>query len=176
MVHTGTANQGHYFSYIREPSSSSDSDNGGNWVRSSHVTSSPPAAGSPSTTSLSVSVDSSAESTIGDEAKEGGDGELEGAAMPTAFQSEVLSPDSDGGVPRAMEGVIVNGYVEEGEEDGWCEFNDTIVKEWRVNGGNNAKDKDKDKDLGGRMSGLEADCFGGQQNMQVGSELRRGGD
>lgn len=167
VVHTGTANQGHYFSYIREPGNSSNSDNGGRWVRSSPVTQGPPAAGSSSTTSLSVSVDGSAESTIGDEAKEGGDAGLEGAAMPPAEVS-CPDPDSDGGVPCAT-GIVIEG---EGEEDRWCEFNDTIVKEWRATGGNTARDKDKDH---GRMSGLEADCFGGQQNMQVSSDWRGGG-
>lgn len=109
----------------------------------------------------------STESTIGDEAKEGEDAGLEGAAMPPA---EVSCPDPDQGVPRVKECVIVDRCIEKGHEDSWCEFNDTIVKEWRANGGNSAKDNDKD--VGGRMSGLEVDCFGGQQNMQVSSDWR----
>ncbi|CAM9654625.1 unnamed protein product, partial [Ectocarpus fasciculatus] len=53
----------------------------------------------------------------------------------------------------------------------WCEFNDTMVKEWAVAGrraGSEAGEGGKEEGGGGggRIGGLSTDCFGGQQTMQ----------
>ena len=182
VVHTGTANQGHYFSYIRHPSIPDPGLDNQATHASSHGASAnpvdtdtpmppPPPAGSPSTTSLSLSVDGSAGSgsAAGDEAKEAGEG-LDGATTPSPISCPAPD-DPPGGVAQDVDDVVasevnVSADVEEAgdtDDDDWCEFNDTIVKEWRTHvTGDVSKDG-----VDGRMSGLEADCFGGQQNMQV---------
>lgn len=174
-MHTGTANQGHYFSYIRDPNLDAAPPSGGEDVvqpRSSPLPPPPPApAESPSTTSLSV--DDSGGSTAGDEMKDVGASPQEG---PEESVPGVLGLDER--VLGGVEGVAVPAAAavasggRGGEVKGtqtWCEFNDTVVKEWGVAGrrgvvvGEGARDEE-----GGTVGGLEVDCFGGQQTMQVG--------
>lgn len=207
MVHTGTANQGHYFSYIRDPKldkRESPPDVNGNPTRiidgcnvdqtipPPPVLASPPspdaesATTSPSTTSLSAD-DNSGHSGHSGSAE---DDEVNqatttttgiAAAISTATASEggttasppVMLPGFDDGKCVSGGNPSVQRTADEQKEDGhhWREFNDTVVKEWAVEGrrgGNEAGQADTDGGDGvGRAGGLSTDCFGGQQTMQV---------
>lgn len=200
MVHTGTANQGHYFSYIRDPkldARNSPPDAGENPCetndsckadqpvppplirKSSPSPDAESATTSPRTTSLST--DNSGHST-----SVGGDDVSQPATTTTgtaAAISAALAPESDMAVsplpvyPVGDDGNLVSGgtsgvrgAADDQREGGhhWCEFNDTVVKEWAVEGRRGGNEVTQaDADGGGRVGGLSTDCFGGQQTMQV---------
>lgn len=84
------------------------------------------------------------------------------------------------GVSMVGGGLQVRAAVSDGQGKGrgygdhkWCEFNDTVVKEWTVEGrrrrgtGKGEGEKDGAGGSGSRIGGLETDCFGGQQTMHV---------
>lgn len=219
VVHTGTANQGHYFSYIRDPnldagrSPSAINDGGegddGDGMAAGFSPAPPsPSAGSssisissPSTTSLSVDDNSGSSSAGGDERKEAA---AAGTAAAAAANAAGATAHDEGAVSvassplmRAAGGRELPGEAVEvavaatgeargaGGSDGqgkkekargsnkWCEFNDTVVKEWEVEGRRRGGEEPENGGSGGggsgggRLGGLEMDCFGGQQTMQV---------
>lgn len=204
VVHTGTANQGHYFSYIRDPNvqdegrprsdtfvSGTGKDGGNNSGRASLVRSSPssPAVqsstSSPSTTSLSVD-----DSSGGGGSSAGGNEAKEPAAASSLHEDGAVSSPLPPSVPEDGERVgpggvsVARGAVRAADSDGqgkgkrshrWCEFNDTVVKEWAAEGRRREDEKVGAGGSDGRIGGLETDCFGGQQTMQV-SRRRQGQD
>lgn len=208
VVHTGTANQGHYFSYIRDPNLDLSSDNSrsnssnaaaaaAEAVASCGTATPPPlsqplVAESASTTSLSV--DDSGGSTTGDDAKEEMPDSSSDRAVPTTRDRDAAGDDAaaSGGVgdvddvaavrvggesvPAGVVGIGAGGEggggggPEGNKERAWCEFNDTVVKGWNVEGRAWNEDMQGGRDSGGsRIGGLEGDCFGGQQTIQVGA-------
>ncbi|CAM9294212.1 unnamed protein product [Scytosiphon promiscuus] len=193
VVHTGTANQGHYFSYIRDPklhatkSPSSGingtSDEANNRCNAHTHTPVPPptvlgsppssaadsATTSPSTTSLSTDDNS------GHSGSAGGEDVRQPTTVGTAAAAAVSAATAPEGEinasspSRSLEGD--DGSADDRREGGyhWCEFNDTVVKEWAVEGrrgANEVAQGDTNSGGVGKVGGLSTDCFGGQQTMQ----------
>lgn len=193
MVHTGTANQGHYFSYIRDPKlDAGDGDDESMATGFSPAPPPSPSAGSsstssPSTTSLSVDDNTSGGSSSSSTG--GGGGGAAGAAVETrspatTARDEGASPllstpgESNGeaaavavavaGGAGEVRAVGLDGQGQAATSNKWCEFNDTMVKEWEVEGRRRGGDAgESGGGGGGRLGGLEMECFGGQQTMQV---------
>lgn len=170
VVHTGTANQGHYFSYIRDPDLGAAAAAAVQQSQSSHS-----GAANNSSNSGAAAAGTRAASRAHDGGRQTGDID-EGMAVDGAEERPdgVVDSGASGagglfsegsGCPGDKKGGGVGGVVgTKGVEEKqmWCEFNDTIVKEWEVNGRRDGPDGG-----GTRIGGLEIDCFGGQQTMQV---------
>ncbi|CAM9938006.1 unnamed protein product, partial [Choristocarpus tenellus] len=139
VVHLGTANQGHYFSYIRDRELE---DLG------------------------KVNLDESILEPC-----------LWGSEAGARRRGEDNSSEDRSG-PERIPGTVSSVMTGTGEVYGldldsnlgkqkWCEFNDTIVKEWKVLGpATGGGDDGTGRVGGGTGHGLEASCFGGQQLMQ----------
>lgn len=180
MVHTGTANQGHYFSYIRDPSldpspspptryPSDDDDDGPSGGGGESI---PSADNRGSGTSTAATANAASPAA------------RDGAAPPL---SQSTPPAGSGAGAGRVGGVDGHGKKAKGSQkwnwsQKWCEFNDTVVKEWSVEGrrrrGNDAGavggDPAAAAGRSGSRLGLENDCFGGQQTMQVSYDGRNG--
>lgn len=166
VVHTGTANQGHYFSYIRDPhlgAAAAAAAASQPSTCAKKQTRIPPrqsgcaestAVGAKRTDSLADCVDRGSVE-VETERADGGVG-VDGAAGSAFSEGVACLGDKKCSGAGAAAGA--------GVKQTWCEFNDTIVKEWGVDG---RQDSVEGAGNGGRVGGLEMDCFGGQQTMQV---------
>lgn len=195
VVHRGTANQGHYFSYIRDPEL-------GNTAAKSKCY---PARSPTATTELDAPTCGRGIAEEGSSARDHGSGgdlqsgpETKGVVPDGGVVAEVKEEDQgprssvdtrghETGVVESAAGVRVatataagsaqdagggagceftRAHEAEQEKEGkWCEFNDTIVKEWSIGGKRGAEDVSGAEIA--TLAGLEVECFGGQQTMQV---------
>lgn len=162
VVHTGTANQGHYLSYIRDPDLGEASQFNPHHHRHERTCQ---RVGAGNAASSSSGSRANHREKTGESELSSGSGEEAADGFVETSEADCLDPCQRGGKNGPVGGCKGLGNV--GKQT-WCEFNDTIVKEWEVAG---RRDTVEGSD-NGRIGGLEIDCFGGQQTMQVKKERK----